>query len=102
MGPVDAARVRPLRRVDLPGVVELFRVLWPWDILTADDLAWQTRHASRSEHIRRWVAIEGDRVIGYAAGGLEYMTVDRTAFAWFGVLPDARRTGVGETPLPRP
>ncbi len=96
MGPVDAVRVRPLRRVDLPGVVELFRVLWPWDILTADDLVWQTRHASRSERIRRWVAIVGDRVVGYAAGGLEYMTVDCTAFAWFGVLPDARRHGVGE------
>jgi len=53
---MDATRVRPLRRADLPGVVELFRVLWPWDILTADDLAWRTRHASPSELVvEDWV-----------------------------------------------
>ena len=44
-GPGDAheATVRPLRRTDYAEVVDLFRELWPWDVLTEAELEKRVR-----------------------------------------------------------
>jgi GNAT superfamily N-acetyltransferase len=87
--------VRPLRRPDIPDVVDLRRLLWADDVATPASMAWTLDHADPSERVRRWVASAHGRVVGYAVAGRAGWVSGRVAFAYLGVRPEWRRRGIG-------
>jgi GNAT superfamily N-acetyltransferase len=87
--------VRSLRRRDVPSVVDLRRLIWPDDVTTPESMAWTIEHADAEEHVRRWVASEHGRVVGFGVGGLASWTTGRVGYAYIGVRPARRRQGIG-------
>jgi ribosomal-protein-alanine N-acetyltransferase len=80
--------VRPMRMGDIPAVHEIERSSFnePWP-----------EHALRQEltgnRLARYLVAErGGRIVGYAG---VWLMVDEAHITTFGVLPDARRSGVG-------
>ena len=80
--------VRPMRMSDIPAVHEIERSSFnePWP-----------EHALRQEltgnRLARYLVAERDgRIVGYAG---VWLMVDEAHITTFGVLPDARRSGVG-------
>jgi GNAT superfamily N-acetyltransferase len=87
--------VRPLRRRDLPAVVDLRRLIWPDDVTHPEAMAWDIEHPDPGAAVRRWVATYHGLVVGFAVGGLESWTTGRVGFAYLGVQPAWRGRGIG-------
>jgi [ribosomal protein S18]-alanine N-acetyltransferase len=88
MSLAPATDVRPMRMSDIPAVHEIERSSFnePWP-----------EHALRQEltgnRLARYLVAERDgRIVGYAG---VWLMVDEAHITTFGVLPDARRSGVG-------
>lgn len=90
-----AVIVRPLRRRDIPAVVDLRRILWPDDVSTAESYAWTIDHTDPAEAVRRWVATADGRIAGFAVAGRAVWTSGDVASMYFGVRPDHRGGGIG-------
>ena len=89
---ISPVAVRAMRMGDIPAVHEIERASFsePWP-----------EHALRQElngnRLARYLVAERDRrIVGYAG---VWMMVDDAHITTFGVLPDARRTGVGRRML---
>ncbi len=91
----SAVVVRPFRRRDITGVIEIRRLIWPDDVTTAESMAWSLDRADPAERARRWVATDRRRVVGFAVTGFAMWTSGRVAYAHFGVRPEWRHRGIG-------
>jgi len=91
---VTGAAVRRLRADDLGAVAALLRRLRGDNLYTERGV----RHDVESEPARaggaRWVA-ERDGVVGYAVAIRRWWREPNDAYAWIGVLPEARAQGTG-------
>jgi GNAT superfamily N-acetyltransferase len=88
--------IRELRREDAPAVARLELELVPDQVLTPE-LVWQraSRRIER-EQLRAWVAERDGEVVAHAHASFEWSvpTPGKGRF-WVGVLPKARRRGIG-------
>jgi GNAT superfamily N-acetyltransferase len=88
--------IRELRREDAPAVARLELELVPDQVLTPE-LVWQraSRRIER-EQLRTWVAELDGEMVAYAHASFEWSvpTPGKGRF-WVGVLPKARRRGIG-------
>lgn len=87
--------IRPMRRHDIPGFVELRHQLWIDDIATAESFAWDLDHEGAEEQARRWVATRSGRVIGIAAAHRSTWSPADVAGCHLGVQADRRGHGIG-------
>jgi GNAT superfamily N-acetyltransferase len=88
--------IRPFRSEDAERVVNLFRVLIPYQIQTPEAI----RHFFESQparaQMRAWVAELNGKAIGWANARLRWaLAVNDVAGCWVGVLPAHRRRGLG-------
>ena len=88
MSVISPVAVRPMRMADIPAVHEIERASFaePWP-----------EHALRQElsgnRLAKYLVAERDRrIVGFAG---VWLMIDEAHITTFGVLPDARRTGVG-------
>jgi GNAT superfamily N-acetyltransferase len=90
----EAAVIRELRSGDVPEVAALLRRVRGDKLFTQSGV----RHELETEPGRadgaRWVAV-GDGVVGYAFALRRWWRAENDGHAWAGVVPAARRHGVG-------
>jgi GNAT superfamily N-acetyltransferase len=88
--------VRPMRRRDIPGFVELRRHLWADDVATVESLAWSLAHERAEVQARRWVATDRGRVVGAAAASrASWSSARAVAQCHVGVHAARRGRGIG-------
>jgi GNAT superfamily N-acetyltransferase len=87
--------VRPMRRRDVPGFVELRRHVWVDDIETAESYAWLLDHELSAAEAHRWVAIAHGRVVGSAVAALAMWSASRVAQCHVAVETGMRGRGIG-------
>jgi GNAT superfamily N-acetyltransferase len=90
-----AVTVRPLRRPDIPGVVEVRHLVWADEISTPASFAWRLDHPEPGEDARHWVATDGGQIVGFGFGARATWTEDAVARAFVGVRPERRGEGIG-------
>jgi GNAT superfamily N-acetyltransferase len=87
--------VRPMRRRDIPGFVELRHHVWADDITTAESYAWLIDRETRADQARRWVATERGRVVGIASALRATWFTGDVAQCHVAVLAPLRGGGIG-------
>lgn len=87
--------IRPLRRSDIPGLVEVRHLVWADEISTPASFAWRLDHPEPGEDARHWVATHRGQVVGFGFGARATWTEDEVARAFVGVHPDRRGEGIG-------
>lgn len=91
----DGITIRPMRRRDIPAVVELRRRHWPDVVETPASFAWELDRPDPDAHDRRWVATDRRTVVGWARSGLATWAEGRAGQAFVGVDPGHRHRGIG-------
>ena len=86
--------IRPLRSDDFPGLVRLLRMLRADSIYTPAGMRHLLESIPERAANAAWVADEGD-IVGWAWAHRRWTRRTDTAYAWAGVLPDARGRGIG-------
>jgi hypothetical protein len=92
----DKPTIRPAEEADLPGIAALFR-----DGRDVTLLRWLLSDPEKPDHLRAWVAVDGDRIVGHCG----YMTsrlscgpsttlTASAAIDWL-VLPEYQGRGIG-------
>jgi GNAT superfamily N-acetyltransferase len=86
--------IRPLQSDDYPGLVRLLRMLRADSIYTPAGMQHLIESMPERAANAAWVADEGG-VAGWAWAHRRWQRRTNTAYAWVGVLPEARGRGIG-------
>jgi mycothiol synthase len=89
-------KVRPFAADDAPAVVAVHNSSRPDAVMTIDDLAWQDAFRPPECVLKRFVAVEGEEVVGYAQYAHDPAAFHPKRFLLDGaVTPPRRRRGFG-------
>lgn len=106
---IQAMEIRPARADEGPAIVALIRALADFEKLPAPDRDAEDRllsdaFARSPPRVELWVALDGDRVVAYAATFMTYSTFRARPTLFLEDLfvhPEARRRGVATQMLAR-
>jgi GNAT superfamily N-acetyltransferase len=90
----SAAVIRGLRSDDFGAVAALLRRLRGDNLYTERGVRYDVEAEPERADAARWVA-EQDGIVGYAVVMRYWWRQTNDAYAWVGVLPEARRLGIG-------